>query len=80
MKTLSYIHGKRREIIKGESYYLGELWDGNGEVDNILDGKGGGIVWVYSGEGDLSIFVDFKYSSLNTDELLDTIVIVTGIF
>ena len=44
MKTLSYIHGKQREIVKGESYCLGELWDGCGDVDNILDGKGEGVV------------------------------------
>ena len=30
MNTLSYYRRKQREIVKGEDYYLGELWDGNG--------------------------------------------------
>ena len=77
MRTLIYIHGKHREIVKGESYRLGELWDGSGDADNILDGKGEGVVWVDSDE--LS-FVDFKYDALNTDQLLDTIVTVTDMF
>lgn len=79
MKTLSYIHGKRREIVKGESYYFGELWDGNGDADYIFDGKGEGVVWVDSDDGESS-FVDFKYDVLNTSELLDTTVTVTDIF
>lgn len=78
MKTLSYIHGNQREIVKGESYYFGELWDGSGDVDNILDGKGEGVLWVDS--EDEASFVDFKYDALNTDQLLDTIVTVTDIF
>ena len=79
MRALSYIHGKKREIVKGESYCLGELWDGSGDADNILDGKGEGVVWVDS-EDDESSFVDFKYDALNTDQLLDTIVTVTDMF
>lgn len=78
MKTLSYIHGNQREIVKGESYYFGELLDGSGDVDNILDGKGEGVLWVDS--EDEASFVDFKYDALNTDQLLDTIVTVTDIF
>lgn len=79
MKTLSYYRRQQREIVKGESYYLGELWDGNGDVDYILDGKGEGVIWVDS-DDDSASFVDFKYNALNTDELLDTMVTVTDMF
>lgn len=79
MKTLSYIHGKQCEIVKYESYYLGELWDGMGDVDNILDEESEGVAWLYNDDGS-SGFVYFKYDALNTDQLLDTIVTVTDVF
>lgn len=39
MKTLSYYRRQHREIVKGEDYYLGELWDGNGDLESVLDEK-----------------------------------------
>jgi hypothetical protein len=77
MKTLSYIKGKQREIVKGEDYYLGELWDGNGEVDSILCEDGKGTAWVLNTVDDIPLFVDFTYSAVNMDSVLDTIVTVT---
>lgn len=80
MKALSYIRGKQREIVKGDRYYLGELWVGNGDADSILYEKGKGAVWVDDNGDGLPLFVDFTYDALNTDELLDTVVTVTDMF
>lgn len=46
METLSYYIGKEREIEIGEEYYLGQLWDGSGDVEDIIEEDGQGCVWV----------------------------------
>lgn len=80
MKTLSYYRRKQREIVKGEAYYLGELWDGNGDVDSILFEDRKGAAWVLNNVDDMPLFVSFVYNTLNPVELLSTIVIVTDMF
>lgn len=80
MKTLSYYRRAEREIVIGNDYYLGELWDGSGELENILDEKGQGSVCVDVNEGDLPVLVSFVYNALNPVELLSTIVTVTNVF
>lgn len=45
METLSYLRGKEREIEIGEEYYLGQLWDGSGDVEDIIEEDGEGSVW-----------------------------------
>ena len=37
MKTLSYVHGTEEEINIGGKYYFGELWDGNGDGEELLE-------------------------------------------
>ena len=37
MKTLSFDKGFEEEIIIGNQYYFGQLWDGNGDANNLLD-------------------------------------------
>lgn len=37
MKSLSYIMGNEKEIKVGEEYYFGELWDGNGDGQELLE-------------------------------------------
>lgn len=80
MKTLSYYRRSEREIVVGNDYYLGELWDGSGDLENILDEKGKGSVCVDVNEDDLPVLVSFVYNALNPVELLSTIVTVTDIF
>lgn len=46
METLSYLRGREREIEIGEEYYLGQLWDGSGDVEDIIEEDGQGCVWV----------------------------------
>lgn len=80
MKTLSYYRRQEREIVVGNEYYLGELWDGSGYLENILDEKGKGSVCVDANEDDLPVLVSFVYNALNPVELLSTIVTVTDVF
>lgn len=37
MKSLSYVMGNEKEIKVGEEYYFGELWDGNGDGQELLE-------------------------------------------
>lgn len=37
MKTLSYILGSEEEIVINEEYYFGQLWDGNGDGEELLE-------------------------------------------
>lgn len=81
MKTLTYYRRAGREIVVGNDYYLGELWDGNGDLESIFDEKRKkGYVCVDVNEDDLPVLVSFMYNALNTVELLSTIVTVTDVF
>lgn len=37
MKTLSYIYGTEQEIEVGAELYFGQLWDGNGDGQELLE-------------------------------------------
>ena len=37
MKTLSYVLGREEEITIGETYYFGQIWDGNGDGEELLN-------------------------------------------
>ena len=39
MKTLSYVLGREEEIKIGRCYYFGQLWDGNGNGDILLNDR-----------------------------------------
>ncbi len=41
LRTESYIYGNREFIEAGEIYYFGELWDGDGDGEELL--KSGAI-------------------------------------
>lgn len=80
METLSYLRGKEREIEIGEEYYLGQLWDGSGDVEDIIEEDGEGSVWVVNDEDGMPMIVGFTYEELDPEELMDTVVTVTNIF
>ena len=71
MKSLSYILGSSEEkiIINGE-YYFGQLWDGNGDGEELLES--GAI----SPDGEN--IVDFEVVK-KSEDILETIVKVTDI-
>ena len=37
MKTLSYIGCSEEKIVKGGQYLFGQLWDGDGDGNELLD-------------------------------------------
>lgn len=80
METLSYLRGKEREIEIGEEYYLGQLWDGSGDVEDIIEEDGEGSVCVVNDEDGMPMIVGFTYEELDPEELMDTVVTVTDIF
>ena len=80
METLSYLRGKEREIEIGEEYYLGQLWDRSGDVEDIIEEDGEGSVWVVNDEDGMPMIVGFTYEELDPEELMDTVVTVTDIF
>lgn len=70
MKTLSYILGSEEEIVINEEYYFGQLWDGNGDGEKLLES--GAI----SPDGEN--VVAFKVVK-KSEDILETIVKVTDI-
>ena len=72
MKTLSYILGSSEEkiIINGE-YYFGQLWDGNGDGEELLES--GAIS--PSGENVVAFKVVKK-----ADDILETVIKVTDMY
>lgn len=80
METLSYLRGREREIEIGEEYYLGQLWDGSGDAEDIIEKYGKGSVWVENDEDGMPMIVEFTYEELDPEELMDTVVTVTDIF
>ena len=72
MKTLSYILGSSEEkiIINGE-YYFGQLWDGNGDGEELLES--GAIS--PDGENVVSFEVVKK-----SEDILETVIKVTDMY
>ena len=70
MKTLSYVHATEEEIKVGEKYYFGQLWDGNGDGEELLES--GSI------SPDNENVIDFKVIEKNTEDILESLVEVTS--
>ena len=72
MKTLSYILGSsEEEIVINEEYYFGQLWDGNGDGEELLES--GAIS--PDGENIVSFEVVKK-----ANDILETVVKVTDMY
>ena len=71
MKTLSYVLGSIEEIKIGQEYYFGQLWDGEGDGEELLES---GTV-----SPDEENVVAFKIVE-NADDPLETLVKVTDIY
>lgn len=70
MKTLNYIYAAEEEIEIGKTYYFGQLWDDIGGVLKLVSG----CVTI---DG---ILVEFKILEENEDDILKSIVKVTGLY
>lgn len=73
LNALSYVLGAENTIEAGKEYYFGQLWDGNGDGEELLDS---GAIAVYQ-DGEEYI-VDFEISE-SAEDILQTLVKVTGI-
>lgn len=71
MMTLSYVLGREREIEIGQEYYFGQLWDGEGDGEELLES---GTV-----SPDEENVVAFEIVE-NADDPLETLVKVTDIY
>lgn len=73
LNTLSYVYGQNDTIEVGEEYYFGQLWDGNGDGEELLES---GAIAVYQ-DGEEYI-VDFEILE-PAEDILEIRVKVTGI-
>lgn len=73
LNTLSYVLRAENTIEAGKEYYFGQLWDGNGDGEELLDS---GAIAVYQ-DGEEHI-VDFEISE-SAEDILQALVKVTGI-
>lgn len=73
LNTLSYVLGAENTIEAGKEYYFGQLWDGNGDGEELLES---GAIAVYQ-DGE-EFIVDFEILE-SAEDILQTRVKVTGI-
>lgn len=73
LSALSYILGTEDTIEAGKEYYFGQLWDGNGDGEELIES---GAIAVYQ-DGDEYI-VDFEVLE-SAEDILQTRVKVVGI-
>mgnify|MGYP001350030072 CR=1 FL=1 len=73
LNTLSYVLGAENTIEAGKEYYFGQLWDGNGDGEELLES---GAIAVYQ-DGEEYI-VDFEILE-SAEDILQTRVKVIGI-
>ena len=71
--TLSYILGQNDTIETGKIYFFGQLWDGDGDGEELLES---GAIAVYQ-DGEEHI-VDFVVET-DEDDILQTVVRVTSV-
>ena len=71
-ETLSYVLGQDGEIQIGQEYYFGQLWDGEGDGEELLES---GAV-----SPDNQKVVAFEILERDPDDICDTLVRVTDIY
>lgn len=73
LNALSYVLGTEDTIETGKEYYFGQLWDGDGDGEELLES---GAIAVY--QDGTEYIVDFEITETSKD-ILQTRVKVTGI-
>ena len=73
LNTLSYTLGTEDTIETGKEYYFGQLWDGDGDGEELL--KSGAIAVYQDGE---EYIVDFEILEA-AEDILQSRVKVTGV-
>ena len=69
MKTLSYVLGQERKIEIGQEYYFGQLWDGEGDGEELLES---GSIAIYDKNGEFDVY-DFEVVKKD-DNIMNAIV------
>ena len=80
MNILSYYRGEAREIKKGEKYYLGQLWDGNGDLENLIWNSHNASSCVGDDKDGMPVIVEFCFDDVDCENPMNTIVTVTDIY
>lgn len=75
MKTLSYINANEELIEVGKTYCFGQLWDGSGDGEELLESK---CIAVCDENNDDEVVVDFEIVE-NNDTVLNAVVKITHI-
>lgn len=73
LNTSSYVYGQNDTIEVGEEYYFGQLWDGDGDGEELIESEA--IAIYQDGE---EYIVDFEILE-SAEDILQTRVKVTGI-
>ena len=73
LNTSSYVYGQNDIIEVGEEYYFGQLWDGDGDGEELIESEA--IAIYQDGE---EYIVDFEILE-SAEDILQTRVKVTGI-
>lgn len=73
LNTLSYVLGTEDTIETGKEYFFGQLWDGNGDGEELIES---GAIAVYQ-DGE-ELIVDFEILE-PAEDILQTRVKVIGI-
>ena len=73
LNTSSYVYGQNDTIEVGEEYYFGQLWDGDGDGEELIESE---AIAIYQ-DGEEQI-VDFEILE-SAEDILQTRVKVTGI-
>ena len=73
LNTSSHVYGQNDTIEVGEEYYFGQLWDGDGDGEELIESEA--IAIYQDGE---EYIVDFEILE-SAEDILQTRVKVTGI-
>ena len=73
LNTSSYVYGQNDTLEVGEEYYFGQLWDGDGDGEELIESEA--IAIYQDGE---EYIVDFEILE-SAEDILQTRVKVTGI-
>lgn len=77
MKTLSYIYSNIEDVVIGNTYYFGQLWDGDGGGSRGRELLESGCVALYQDNYNC-VIVDFDII-MRSKDILQTFVKVTDI-
>lgn len=75
LKTLGYKSEMVQDVEIGNAYFFGELWDGDGEGEELLES---GSIAMVDEDGE-DIIVDFELEGEVEEVIADTLVLVTSL-